>query len=80
MLLVGFYAMTIVMLYGWFGCYLCDEVREVLLCVRRSMPFWFVEVDIESDDALHARYFECIFVVAIGDEELFQYFVDEDVF
>jgi len=35
------------------------------------------EVDIESDDALLRRYLERIPVVALGDEELFEHFVDE---
>jgi glutaredoxin len=70
--------MTTVTLYGRAGCHLCDQAREALQRVRRSTPFRIEEIDIESDDALHARYLERIPVVAIGDEELFQYFVDED--
>ena len=35
------------------------------------------EIDITSDDELHKRYLERIPVVALGDEELFDYFVDE---
>ena len=34
-------------------------------------------MDITSDDDLHRRYLERIPVVALGDEELFDYFVDE---
>jgi hypothetical protein len=34
-------------------------------------------VDITSDDDLHRRYLERIPVVALGDEELFDFFVDE---
>ena len=34
-------------------------------------------MDITTDDALHRRYLERIPVVALGDEELFDYFVDE---
>ncbi len=34
-------------------------------------------MDITSDDDLHRRYLERIPVVALGDEELFDFFVDE---
>jgi hypothetical protein len=34
-------------------------------------------VDITGDDDLHRRYLERIPVVALGDEELFDFFVDE---
>ena len=34
-------------------------------------------MDITSDDELHRRYLERIPVVALGGEELFDFFVDE---
>ena len=34
-------------------------------------------MNIETDDSLHSRYLERIPVVALGDEELFDFFVDE---
>ena len=37
----------------------------------------YEEVNIEEDDALHRRYLERIPVVALGGEELFDFFVDE---
>jgi hypothetical protein len=45
--------------------------------VRARAPFALREVDITTDDSLHRRYLERIPVVALGDEELFDYFVDE---
>ena len=69
--------MRTVTLYGRPGCHLCDEAREALERVRASTPFELLEVDIETDDALHARYLERIPVVALDGEELFDYFVDE---
>ena len=36
-----------------------------------------VEVDIEADDALLARYLERIPVIALDGEELYDFFVDE---
>jgi glutaredoxin len=67
-----------VTLYSRPGCHLCDEAREVLERVRARAPFTLQEVDIETDDALHARYLERIPVVALDGEELFDYFVDEE--
>jgi glutaredoxin len=60
-------------LYGRPGCHLCDEARSVL----RGVGHPFEEVDIESDDALLRRYLERIPVVALDDEELYDFFVDE---
>ncbi len=64
--------MTLV-LYGRPGCHLCDEARAVL--ERIGHPF--EEVDIESDDALLARYLERIPVIALDGAELSDFFVDE---
>ena len=69
--------MRTVTLYGRPGCHLCDEARETLTRLRRTSPFHLDEVDIETDDALHARYLERIPVIALDGEELFDYFVDE---
>ena len=60
-------------LYGRPGCHLCDDARAVL--ERVGAPF--AEIDITTDDALHAAYLERIPVVTLDGEELFEYFVDE---
>ncbi len=60
-------------LYGKPGCHLCDDARLVL--ERVGAPF--AEVDITSDDALHAAYLERIPVVTLDGRECFEYFVDE---
>jgi glutaredoxin len=60
-------------LYSRAGCHLCDDAREVLVRVGAG----FDEVDIESDDALHALLLERIPVVTLDGEELFEHFVDE---
>ena len=60
-------------LYGRPGCHLCDDARAVL--ARIGEPF--AEVDITTNDALHAAYLERIPVVALDGEELFDFFVDE---
>jgi glutaredoxin len=70
--------MTTVVLYSRPGCHLCDDARVLLERVQTRAAFALREVDIETDDALHARYLERIPVVTVDGEELFEYFVDED--
>ena len=64
-------------LYSRPGCHLCDEARAALERVRARTMFSLHEVNIESDEELHRRYLERIPVVTLGDEELFEFFVDE---
>ena len=68
--------MTTVVLYARDGCHLCDEARNVIEDVRRTMPFAFSEVDIEADDSLVRDYGIRIPVVAVDGEELFEISVD----
>ena len=60
-------------LYGRPGCHLCDDARAVL--ERIGEPF--AEVDITTDDRLHAAYLERIPVVTLDGRELFDFHVDE---
>ena len=71
--------MRTVTLYSRPGCHLCEEAKATLhrLQAERA-PFVLDEIDIEADDALHARYLERIPVIALDGEELFDYFVDEE--
>jgi glutaredoxin len=62
-----------IVLYGKPGCHLCDDARAVL--ARVGAPF--EEIDITTDDALHAAYLERIPIVAIDGAERFEFFVDE---
>ena len=59
-------------------CHLCAEAQNVLQALRSELEFELLEVDITTDDSLHRAYFERIPVVALDDEELFEYFVEED--
>ena len=61
------------LLLGKPGCHLCDEARAVLERVGAT----FTEVDITTDDALHAAYLERIPVVVLDGVERFELFVDE---
>ncbi len=64
-------------LYGKPECHLCDAALATLRRLRDGTPFDLVEVDITSDDGLHARYLERIPVIALDGEELYDFFVDE---
>lgn len=68
-----------VVLFTREGCCLCDQARDVLLAVQRRHPsvFRLRELDIESDQRLHAAYLERIPVVAIDDEEVFELSVEQ---
>jgi glutaredoxin len=72
------HAMTVLTLYSKPDCHLCVEARAVLLRAQEEIEFELSEMDITTDEELHRAYFGRIPVVAIGGEELFEYFVDED--
>jgi len=65
-----------VVLYARDGCHLCDEARRVIEEVRRTVPFAFTEVDIETDDALIRDFGIRVPVVAVDGVELFEISVD----
>jgi glutaredoxin len=61
--------LTTVTLYSRPGCHLCDEARDGLLALgREGLDMQLHEVDIETDDRLHAMYLERIPVIALGGE------------
>jgi len=66
-----------VTLYTRPGCHLCDDARAAIERVGERAAFRLVEIDIESEDALHRAYLERIPVVEVDGEELFEHFVDE---
>jgi hypothetical protein len=70
--------MTVVTLYARDGCHLCDEARAEILALRRGgLDLELREVDIESDDDLHARLLERIPVVEVGGEVVSELGIDE---
>jgi glutaredoxin len=71
-------SMKVVTLYSKPDCHLCVEAQSVLRELRSELGFKLSEVDITTDEALHRAYFERIPVATLDDEELFEYFVDED--
>jgi glutaredoxin len=70
--------MRTVTLYSRPGCHLCEEAKVVLERMQARVRFNVHEINIEADDALHARYLERIPVIALDGEELSDYFIDEE--
>lgn len=60
----------IVTLYTKTECGLCEEAEVMLRRLQRVIQFELAFVDIENDDAAHARYWERIPVVAVDGEEV----------
>ncbi len=61
--------MRSVTLYAREGCHLCDEARAALISLREDgASFSLDEVDIDTDDALHAAFLERIPVVEVDGE------------
>jgi glutaredoxin len=64
-----------VVLYGAEGCHLCERARNTLTALRAELGFELVEVGIDGDPELEARYRELIPVVEIDGRQTFVYFV-----
>jgi glutathione S-transferase len=68
-----------VVLYARPDCHLCDEARARLEQLRADgLDFEVEEVDIETDDELHARFLERIPVVELDGEILSELYLDTD--
>jgi glutaredoxin len=66
-----------VRLYTRPDCHLCDEARVGLERLRADgLDFELKEVDIETDDELHARFLERIPVVELDGEIVSELFLD----
>ena len=75
---MGRTSLTRVTLYTRDGCHLCEEAREGLLALRAGgLGFELNEVDIESDERLHAAYLERIPVVEVDGAEVSELGYDE---
>ncbi|WP_225752914.1 glutaredoxin family protein [Actinotalea sp. Marseille-Q4924] len=66
-----------VVLYGRAGCHLCDEAREVLAAVVPDDVGW-LEVDVDTDPDLQARYGEYVPVVTVDDVQVGFWRVDAE--
>jgi glutaredoxin len=68
-----------VTLYTRPDCHLCDQARAALESLRRDgAGFELEEIDIESDDELHARFLERIPVIELDGELVGELGLDAD--
>lgn len=69
----------VVTLYGRPDCHLCDQARAGLEQLRADgLSFELDEVDIESDERLHAQFLERIPVVELDGEIVSELWLDPD--
>ena len=66
-----------VTLYGRAGCHLCDDARAVIDRVCRDLGEEYVEIDIDGDDDLRARYGEEVPVTLVDGRQHDFWRVDE---
>jgi glutathione S-transferase len=65
-------------LYGRPDCHLCDQARDGLRnLIAEGLPFELEEVNIESDEELHARFLERIPVIELDGEIVSELGLDE---
>ncbi len=69
--------MSALVVYTRPGCHLCDQAMAQLRPLAAELGLAYAEVDIEGDDALHARYLERIPVFVLDGEEIGDYFLPE---
>jgi hypothetical protein len=71
--------MTAATLYAREGCHLCDEARRAILALRDELGrFELREIDIDTDDGLHAAFLERIPVVEVGGRVVSELELDVD--
>ena len=66
-----------VTLYGRAGCHLCDQARTVIERVCRDLGEEYVEIDIDGDDELRARYGDEVPVTLVDGRQHDFWRVDE---
>ena len=64
-------------LYTRAGCHLCDDLKNILLRVRRRKVFALKEVDITGDPGLERRYGHDIPVLLLDGVETARHRIDE---
>jgi glutaredoxin len=64
-------------LYTRPGCHLCDDLKQILLRVRRRKAFELREVDISGDPALERRYGHDVPVLLLDGVETARHRIDE---
>lgn len=69
-----------VVLYAAGGCHLCERAKAQLVELRDELGFELVEMAIDGDPELEARYRELIPVVEIDGERVCTYYVQPEPF
>jgi thiol-disulfide isomerase/thioredoxin len=69
-----------VVLYKSEGCHLCQRAAAQLAALGDELEFEHLEISIEGDPALEARYRELIPVVEIDGERVCTYYVQPEPF
>jgi glutaredoxin len=64
-------------LYTRPGCHLCDDLKQILLRVRRRQAFDLKEVDISGDPVLERRYGHDVPVLLLDGVETARHRIDE---
>jgi glutaredoxin len=64
-------------LYTRPGCHLCDDLKQILLRVRRRKAFELREVDISGDPVLERRYGLDVPVLLLNGVETARHRIDE---
>ena len=64
-------------LYTRPGCHLCDDLKDILVRVRRRQAFDLTEVDISGDPALEQQYGDDIPVLLLDGVETARHRIDE---
>ncbi len=65
-----------VLLYTRTGCCLCDEAKQLLRELRKTVRFELQEIDIDRDPELRQRYNEEVPVIFIHGKKAFKYRMD----
>lgn len=63
--------------YSRVGCHLCDDMLFVLRALQQEMQFDVEVVDIDRFADLQARYNTRVPVLALGEQEICEYFLDK---
>ncbi|MDH5189828.1 MAG: glutaredoxin family protein [Gammaproteobacteria bacterium] len=67
-------------LYGRYGCHLCEEMRVALDQQREHWDFTIREVDISGDAELEQKFGTRVPVLTGNDTEICFYFLDVEAF
>lgn len=68
--------MPTVTLYSRAGCSLCVDAEEDIEAIRKTIPFDFEIVDVDSDASFQTSYGERIPVVTLNGKVISQFYVD----